>query len=278
MATLSEGSSTNEGFRTGGDVTLRSLDGVEFSVHSLFLSVASPVLAHMFCAGKKEAVVDVAETSEMLSFMLKFIYPFPPPPIASLELLGKGLHVADKYGLEGMKGRLRKELSVRGSPISVFGDPLRALAFATVHDLADEAALAASVAAESRDFHKTESLVELAQTIPAIAPIVKMIGTPCARASILIDVLFRPPEWQIRWAYWVFQELNTRKISKCDEVFTIRFWIVTMHKGEIPVPGSPCDCYNHIPRYPSQFESWTSTVRESLVDRLKSLEPLGTVD
>ncbi|KAG9124975.1 hypothetical protein FRC07_009497 [Ceratobasidium sp. 392] len=136
-------------------------------------------------------VIDVAESSEMLTLMLKFIYPCAPPPIPSFELLGQGLHIADKYQLEGMKTRLRKELLLRGSAVSVFSDPIGALAFATVHDLIDEAALAASIAAETHDFCKIESLVQLGWTMPSIAPVVKMIGMPSARTTILTDVLFQ---------------------------------------------------------------------------------------
>ncbi|KAG9088153.1 hypothetical protein FRC07_012649, partial [Ceratobasidium sp. 392] len=171
MATSSKSSSVNEGFRTGGDVTLRSLDGVEFNVHSVILSLASPVLSHMFYSAKKEATIDVAETSEMLAFMLRFIYPCLAPPVSSFEMLGQGLHLADKYQLEGMRERLREKLSVKGSPVSVFADPLRALAFATVHDLAEEAALAVSIASESRDFRKPENLIEIVRAMPSVSPI-----------------------------------------------------------------------------------------------------------
>ncbi|KAG8686884.1 hypothetical protein FRC09_013860, partial [Ceratobasidium sp. 395] len=62
---------TADEFGKDGDTTLRSLDGIEFQVHSLFLSHASPVLAHMFCSGTPQTVVDMAESSEMLRLMLR---------------------------------------------------------------------------------------------------------------------------------------------------------------------------------------------------------------
>ncbi|KAG8683663.1 hypothetical protein FRC08_014152, partial [Ceratobasidium sp. 394] len=166
----------NDEFRTGGDLILRSLDGLEFSVHTMVLSLASPVLAHMFCSSAREDVVNVAETSDMLSLMLRSIYPRTPPPIPSFEVLEQGLHLADKYQLDGMRLRLLKELSVKGSPISVFSHPIRALAFATTHRLAEQAQLAASIASESHDFQNPNDLVELADMMPSIAPVVKMIG------------------------------------------------------------------------------------------------------
>ncbi|KAG8699096.1 hypothetical protein FRC08_005508 [Ceratobasidium sp. 394] len=129
MSISTECSPANEDFRRGGDVVLCSLDGVKFCVHSVVLSLASPVLAHMFRDATQQAIIKCAETSEMLSLMLKSIYPRSPPPIPSFEILEQGLHLVDKYQLEGMKLRLLKELSVKGSPVSVFSDPLRALAF-----------------------------------------------------------------------------------------------------------------------------------------------------
>ncbi|KAG8742048.1 hypothetical protein FRC10_002074 [Ceratobasidium sp. 414] len=300
----------NEGFRSGGDVVLCSLDGVEFSAHSVVLSLASPVLAHMFCNAAKQAVINFAESSKMLSFMLKSIYPRSPPPIPSFEILEQGLHLADKYQLEGMKLRLLKELTVKGSPISVFSDPLRALAFATTHDLKDEAALAASIASESYDFHKPKNLIKLAETMPSIAPVVKMVGMPSARTSILIDVLFQfhrqpmvlsqqecfeflclicdkiyynkarygAPEWQARWAHWVFQELNTREISDAGEVFTVEFFKLAMYKGDVQMQGDVCGCHQRIYKHKKYFEAWTAGVREGLVNRLKTLDPLNAID
>ncbi|KAG9084465.1 hypothetical protein FRC06_004073 [Ceratobasidium sp. 370] len=309
MPTPTECLPVNEGFSSGGDVVLRSLDDVEFSVHSVVLSLASPVLEHMFSSATKQAVINFAESSEMLSFMLKSIYPRSPPPIPSFEILEQGLHLADKYQLEGMKLRLLKELSVKGSPISFFSDPLRALAFATTHGLADEAALAASIASEAYDFRKPDHLTKLAKMMPSIAPVVKMIGMPSARTSILIDVLFqfhRPPmmlsqkecfeflceacdkiyynkarycapEWQARWAYWAFQELNSRKISDAGEVFTVEFFKLAMYKGDVQAQGDICVCDERIYEYKGYFEVWTAGVRESLVDRLKALDPLDAV-
>ncbi|KAG9124978.1 hypothetical protein FRC07_009500 [Ceratobasidium sp. 392] len=299
----------NAEFSSGGDLTLRSLDGVEFSIHSVILSLASPVLAHMFNTGIHQKIIDVAETSEMLAFMLHSIYPRSPPPVLSLEILGKGLHLANKYQLKGMRYRLRKELSLKGSPISVFADPLGALAFATVHDLPDEAALAASVASKSYDFCKTENLVKLAKTMPSIAPVVKMIGVPSARTLILVEVLFEfhkkpmllsqpecfqflcgkcdkkyfdkaqygAPEWQARWAYWVFQELKSRSISESDKVFTLEFFKGAMYKGEISLQGDVCGCHVRIYNFKRHFETWTAGVREYLVMRLKALDPLDAL-
>ncbi|KAG8793144.1 hypothetical protein FRC12_003780 [Ceratobasidium sp. 428] len=301
--------STADEFGKDGDIILGSLDGIEFKVHSLFLSHASPVIAHMFCSGTSQTAVDMAENSEILRLMLKLIYPCSPPPIQTFELLGQGLHMADKYQLEGMKFRLRERLSLKGSPVSVFSDPLRALAFCTVHDLATEAALAASVASKSQEFRQAENLVELAQAMPSIAPVVKMVGMPSARTSILIGVLFQfhrapmimspeggfkilcsncdevyfnkarygAPEWQARWACWVFRELNARSLSDCSEVFKVEFLKLAMHKGDVPIPDNICKCHYRMYENKRWFETWTAGVRETLATRLEALEPLDAI-
>ncbi|KAG9094245.1 hypothetical protein FS749_012831 [Ceratobasidium sp. UAMH 11750] len=303
----------NEGFSSGGDLTLRSLDGVDFSVHSIVLSIASPVLADMFCIGTQKTTVDVAESSEMLSLMLNFIYPRPPPQISSFDTLETAIHIADKYQLEGMKHRLREKLLLKGSPVSVFSDPLHALAFASVHGLAEEAKLAASLACESHDFHKVDDLMKLINAMPPIvAPVVKMIGVPSARIVILIDVLFQfhrqpmalmgdncnhfmcsvcdkvyldcarygAPEWQARWAHWVFQELKTRPISRCDDLFTAEFLVLAMNRGDVELPSKTCGCHNRIrdSRFKPYFEIWAAGVRACLIDRLTCLDQFNEIN
>ncbi|KAG9094246.1 hypothetical protein FS749_012832 [Ceratobasidium sp. UAMH 11750] len=145
--------------------------------------------------------------------------------------------------------------------------------------------------------------------MPSIAPIVKMIGIPSARTSILVDVLFqfhRPPmmlsqeecysllcgicdkiyynkarycapEWQARWAYWVFQELNTRRISDAGEVFTVEFFKLAMYKGDVQLRDDVCECHQRIYRRKDGFEVWTAGVREGLVNQLKALDPLDAI-
>ncbi|KAG8687668.1 hypothetical protein FRC09_013356 [Ceratobasidium sp. 395] len=238
MSTPFEGqtqtSCANEGFTSGGDLTLRSVDGIDFSVHSVVLSLASPVLADMFHIGTGQTTVDVAENSEMLGLMLSFIYPRPAPEITSFDVLGQAMHIADKYQLDGMRSRLREKLLLKGSPLSIFSDPLRVLGFASVHGLVEEATLAASRARECYDFNKVDDLKKMIEAMPPMtAPAVKMVGVSSARTAILVEVLFQfhrqpmtlagnacnrlmchscdniylnrsrygAPEWQARWAH-----------------------------------------------------------------------------
>ncbi|QRV78185.1 The BTB (BR-C, ttk and bab)/POZ (Pox virus and Zinc finger) domain [Ceratobasidium sp. AG-Ba] len=289
-------------------MTLRSLDGVHFQVHSVVLSIASPILADMFKLSSGKSVVDFAESSDALNFLLNFIYPRVPPPIPSFEVLEKGLHLASKYELEGMKVYLKERLYLKSSAVTVYSNPLRVLALACSHGLSEEAKLAASVARDFYDFRKTDELVKVCREMPPIAPIVKMIGLPSARAAILNNVLFqfhqRPmaltddakhflcstcqdhyldrsrysaPEWQTRWAHWAFKELEYRPIEKCAEVFTVEFLKLAMCKGSVPVPGDVCNCDSEIYSHKYYFEKWASRVRECLMDQLKALDSLDSV-
>lgn len=295
----------NSGFTQGGDLILRSLDGVEFHVHSVILSLASPVLADMFRIGTQNDTVSVAETAEVLALMLSFIYPRSPRPVSSFEMLRLGMHVADKYQLEDMKTRLRERLTVSGSPISVTTNPLVALVFASMNGFHEEAKLASSLASEKYDFRAVDKLVELAGALPSLVPFVQMIGVPSARTLILFDVLFSfhkqpmlipadayflclqcqpiyqnvrrysPPEWLARWSHYVFEGLNKRPISECGEMFEAEFIYWASAQNKLPMPNKPvCACLAAIIQYKGYFNSWANGVRTHLVGRLAELKRL----
>jgi hypothetical protein len=299
----------NEGFTTGGDLILRSSDDVDFSVHSSILSIVSPVFSDMLTVGTGTSsdVVTVGDSAEALSLMLNFIYHRGPLSITTFKLLDIAFHIADKYELKGMKPQLRKELSLIGSPISVSSDPLGALAFATSHGLAREATLAVSAASKSYDFRKVDDLLKLADKIPSISPIVKAIGVPSARTTILVNVLFQfhlppmalagdhcysmlcgscdkiyvnrrrygAPEWQARWAYWVFQELKDRPIDQSADIFTVDFFKLAIFKGSFPMPSGSCNCHTCLFNHKAYFEEWSGGVHKHL---LRVLGPVGKLE
>ena len=68
---------SNEIFRPppGGDIILRSIDGVEFLVHSVILGVASSVFEGLLQVGTNRDAVELSENAEILSLVLRFIYP-----------------------------------------------------------------------------------------------------------------------------------------------------------------------------------------------------------
>lgn len=67
-----------------GDVILKSSDGTNFCVDSVVLSRASPVLRHMFAQCSKQdgekPIIAMAESADVLVFILRGIYPVATAP------------------------------------------------------------------------------------------------------------------------------------------------------------------------------------------------------
>lgn len=295
----------NEGFTEGGDLTLRSRDNVNFSVHSLFLSVASPVFSHMITVnGTRQDVVQVQEAAETLALMLKFIYPMPPPTISSFHQLGEALGVAEKYKLDAMKMCLRKQMMTSNEPVSISADPLRAWAIACAHRLPEETDAAMSLASKRFSFPQA-CLSHLTENFPCHHHWIKLLGVPSAKLHILTDVLFsfhrepmqlnsencqwalcdfcaimyfnsrlrNGPEWQARWAHAVFAQLKGLPVHEWGPIFGIGFFNAALkHNGGVPIrlpePYGTCTCPDSINRSPTEFERWTSSVHEHLKERV----------
>lgn len=301
--------SPNEGFTEGGDLVLRTLDKIDFHVHSVILSLASPVLANMIDVGTKRDVVTVGETAEVLALMLSFIYPRTSRPVPSFQVLQSGMHVADKYQLDEMKNRLREKLSLSGSPVSMFKDPLGVLAFAIAHGFREEAKSASELLNQSCDFRKIPDLVKLITAFPAAASLIKLIGIPSAKAAILSGILFdfhrspmritqgaygkllcyhcnhtslaegrrSPPEWLARWSHSVFEELYRKPLSECSTVFKFEFLHFALRRDGLEMPAtSSCDCLSSINKNKQTFEEWAENVRSSLHNSLAKLSKLQT--
>ena len=104
-----------------GDVILRARGppARDFWVHKLVLTLASPTFKDMFglpqpLDAPKPANIDVVEVTDpprALDLILRFIYPFPPPNVDSLDLLFEGLLISDKYNIEGVRAELRIRLT-----------------------------------------------------------------------------------------------------------------------------------------------------------------------
>lgn len=92
------------------DVILRSSDEVDFRVHKLILSVASPVFDSMFpfphptvsAEDNQDGlpVVRLAENCRTLDNLLRICYPTPDPELDDLEDIGTVFGAAKKYDME----------------------------------------------------------------------------------------------------------------------------------------------------------------------------------
>lgn len=102
----------------------------DFRVHSLLLSLASPVFKDVFslpqpttpaAGGSKSNVaeieiVEVTDPPQALDIVLRLIYPFTPPSFGEdLDILVECLVIADKYEIKGATARLRRALSQVGA-------------------------------------------------------------------------------------------------------------------------------------------------------------------
>ncbi|KAG8690460.1 hypothetical protein FRC11_011447 [Ceratobasidium sp. 423] len=302
-------------FAQGGDLILKCIDGKAFEVHSVILSIASPVFADMLEVGSLSAgaTVELAESSEMVDLMLKFIYPRQSPTITSFDTLHKALHIAEKYELEDMYGRLRREMLQPGSPTSLYTDPLGALSVACTHGLKAEARIAVAVSQGHYDFTRVSHLKMLAKNAPASIPWVMLIGVPAVKCSILSEVLFNfnekpmkvlqsdlvlcqmcrdflnqtssdshysPPEWEARWAQGLSRELKQRPMDDWKSLFEVPFLFeaVGRHGGTpIRTPQGNCACLDAFSKKEvglPGFLQWSSKVYDCLVSRLAGLREL----
>ncbi|KAL5634368.1 hypothetical protein ACGC1H_002434 [Rhizoctonia solani] len=244
-------SGLNQGFTQGGDLTIRSSDGIDFNVHSVLLSLASPTFTDLLKSTNLDETVRFSERAELLALVLKFIYPVPSPVISSHKLLSDALRVADKYQLTSMKARLREQLKMVDSPVSAYSNPLAAVCVASVHGFTPEADLATHAALKQYDFGKPEDLKTLIDTDPTATALAKLVGIPAVKTKVLVDVLFHfdrspmslgghmntlvcgycretynsharksTPEWHIRWAHWIFREIRQRPIVEWKDYFS----------------------------------------------------------
>ncbi|KAF8759709.1 Broad-Complex, Tramtrack and Bric a brac [Rhizoctonia solani] len=178
---------------TGGDICLRSKDGIEFQAHTVLLGLASSVFRDMFLVGtRREEAIDLTEDATTISIMLEFIYPNRQAPlVTSFETLDNCLRISQKYDLQSMIQTLDTQLSINTTPQSlVHSDPLRAYQLALTFDLPKTKVMAAPLITTAKaDLCEPSRLSRVVQSHPS-ASLIRLIGIQGTRAKILADVLF----------------------------------------------------------------------------------------
>ncbi|KAF7363960.1 hypothetical protein MSAN_01054400 [Mycena sanguinolenta] len=114
-------------FDETGDVILRSSDGVDFRVHQVVMSLASPIFATMFTLPQPEKdpePINMPESAVVLDQMLRFWYPGTEPlTIESLEELHAVVEILiSKYDVQSAvytaKSHVREYLKTE--PVAVY--------------------------------------------------------------------------------------------------------------------------------------------------------------
>ena len=116
------------------DVILRSSDHVDFRVHKVILSLASPVFKDMFNMSQPPHLTDtdephddlqviaVEEDADTLDFVLRNIYPVPSPIVAKIDDLRFVLGPSQKYRFKVFDGFIEESLrnATQWQPHSVY--------------------------------------------------------------------------------------------------------------------------------------------------------------
>ncbi|KAL1941196.1 hypothetical protein VTO73DRAFT_7408 [Trametes versicolor] len=135
--------------RDDADLIVRSSDHVDFYVHRLILSLASPVFASMLSLPQPPGtdpvrpVVDVAERSEILDVFFRVLYPTADPELQSLSTIREVLESAMKYDVPAVVAGMRRALS-QSRPVE--DNPLRVFAIACYFGMEAETKVAAEKA------------------------------------------------------------------------------------------------------------------------------------
>ncbi|ETW75375.1 hypothetical protein HETIRDRAFT_242512, partial [Heterobasidion irregulare TC 32-1] len=104
------------------DVILRSSDHVDFRVHKIILSLASPVFKEMFNTPQPShlpdtdepqnslRVIALEEDADTLDFILRKIYPVPSPIVAQMDDLRFVIGPSQKYRFKAFNGFVEESL------------------------------------------------------------------------------------------------------------------------------------------------------------------------
>ncbi|QRW00758.1 The BTB (BR-C, ttk and bab)/POZ (Pox virus and Zinc finger) domain [Ceratobasidium sp. AG-Ba] len=175
----------------GGDLTLKSSDGVTFVVHSVLLCIASKVFAGMFEASKVADIIDLTEDAEAISLMLAFIYPTIRPQINTIPRIEKSILVANKYDIPVIEQTLNEIVPSLHDVIR--DDPLRLFHTAKNHGFRKIQTTAARLVLPGNQSMTTvEALVKYAKEYPEWASIIGVIGAQAIRVQLLNEIGLAP--------------------------------------------------------------------------------------
>ncbi|KAG8682835.1 hypothetical protein FRC08_014698 [Ceratobasidium sp. 394] len=187
----------------GGDISLKSADGIVFFAHSVLLGLASTVFQDMFSTATQKDVIELTDDAESLSLMLRFIYQPPFTDVLPITLLEKSLRIAQKYDVERITKSLDYFISHsfdKNSPIH--SDPIYALCLATAYDLPKTRIVATESTRNGRfelcDPKHIERLAK-AFSAPGASRVIGLLGARCIQTRSLCNLLLKRTEDILPW-------------------------------------------------------------------------------
>ncbi|KAG8695150.1 hypothetical protein FRC09_009364 [Ceratobasidium sp. 395] len=296
----------------GGDVWLRSSDGTDFVVHSMFLGFSSKVFSDMLITSTKSDVIELAEDAEAISLMLAFLYPMVHPAIDSAPLLEKAMLMAHKYDIDVLVKTVEQ---ASGRRDLIRQNPLRIYQAAGNYGFEELEFLSAKLITQSHyDMTTVQGLVNFAKEYPDLSRIIGLVGVHGARVRVL-DA-FRPknsvilwpsrelyeepkrtksggscwlakiscglcgrgdpaykPGWLDCWFDRLRSALADKLVDECSSFFTISY--LMMLRGE---DGCCESCVDAARRETKAFERWADKARSRLEEELAKLDVLYALD
>jgi hypothetical protein len=121
------------------DLIIQSSDLVDFRIHKLVLSSASPFFSDMFSLPQPPngdtidglPVVHLSEDAEVLHSLLTMLYPIPSVVLNSYDKAVALLAASHKYDMVGVQSRIRTEIQSGKSPTTTGPVAFRAYAIAS---------------------------------------------------------------------------------------------------------------------------------------------------
>ncbi|KAL5637137.1 hypothetical protein ACGC1H_000951 [Rhizoctonia solani] len=297
---------------SGGDITLRSSDGVSFLVHSTILKFTSSTFNGMIATCTSKTTIELSESASDVSNLLRFIYPNKLPLTIGPDMLPGCLKAVQKYNVEGAV-EIIDELIALDTPPHKFlsSDPIRVFQLALQFNLVKTRAAATPLvisAAGQVDFCDLSQASEFAQKYSPLG-LVYLMNFQAMRAKLLSDVLFQfdiapiqplqsdpdmfwdlccqpcrnvnktaykriPPSWALAWVRLVYKTLliSPGPLAKSDYLFQ------STVLGRFQERQDVCqECLSDYRLYSNQgvrFDHWAQVIKDALEAQLAKLELL----
>ncbi|KAG8764954.1 hypothetical protein FRC12_007790 [Ceratobasidium sp. 428] len=291
----------------GGDVSLKANDGTIFVVHSLLLNLASKVFSDMLSSTTNADVVELAEDSETISFMLACIYPATQPSIDTVSLLEKAMLLSHKYDIEGLVKAAKRAGTQRGL---VRQDPARVYHAAEKYGFSEIETFSAKLVIGSRyDMTTASGLIKFAEACPQHSRIIGVVGVHGVRLRVLdsyfpdrstvlwpvVDVpwqraqyysymaceacwgkgrqdLYYKPGWLSLWFTRLHSALINKPLDECDSYFGLAY--LAALRGEAGCCNNCLDCTRN---KASLFLDWAYSTLSHIREGLAKLDVLYTL-